>query len=109
MVVVVPLSCSTSSSSLPSVVDSTAHAGIARKLESRETRGFPPPTQGQPTRWPEGMVVVVVAAVVAAEEEERRVTSTTFAAFARKLNPGGSPGFILRCKGSERGGRVVVW
>ena len=51
--------------------------------------------------------MVVVVAVVA-EEEERRVTSTTFAAFARKLNPGGSPGFILHCKGNERGGRVVV-
>ena len=50
----------------------------------------------------------MVAAVVAAEEEERRVTSTAFAAFARMLNPGGSPEFILRCKGSEHGGRVVV-
>ena len=42
-------------------------------------------------------MVVVVAAMVAAEEEERRVTYTMFAAFARRLNPGGSPGFILRC------------
>ena len=36
------------------------------------------------------VAVVVVVVVVVAEEEERRVTSTTFAAFARKLNPGGA-------------------
>ena len=92
VVVVLLLSCSRSSSSpLESDVDSTAHTGFARKLYSGETRVFPriqPPPQGQPTRWPEEVVVVGPAA----EEEERRETSTTFTAFTRKLNhQGGTP------------------
>ena len=70
------------------------------------------------------VVVVVVMAVVvegsAGEEEERRETgiivagwgaSIAKAAFARSKTRGkrdNSPVLSLRCKGSERGGRVVV-
>ena len=65
--VVVLLSCSASSSYyLEHDVVPTARTGFARKLKSRETRGVPrtrPPTQGQPTRRPEVVVVVVVVEV----------------------------------------------
>ena len=71
MVVVVLLSCSASSLLyLEADVVPTVKTGFARKLQSRETQGFPrtrPPTQGQPTQW---LVVVVVVAVVVKEEEE---------------------------------------
>ena len=67
MLVMMVLSSRTSSSSLEADIVVTVKAGFARKLQSRETRGFPrtrPLTQGQPMRW---LVVVVVVVVV--EEE----------------------------------------
>ena len=67
LVLMVALSSSASSSSTQEAnAVPTAKTGFARKLKSRETRGFPrtrPATQGQPMRWPEVVVVVVVVEV----------------------------------------------